>query len=337
MIPTDLPGLGQYVQRFFGDYLTRQRRLSANTILNYRDAIKLLLRFSAAHHGKTVADLGFADVDADTVLAFLSHLETHRRCSVRTRNTRLAAVHTFFRYVAGHEPGLLALCQQIAVIPVKRAPQSAPTYLDYDEVVHILKTIDDTTPLGRHDRLLVHLLFETGARAQELAALRTTDLHLAPPYQARILGKGEKERICPLRASTARRVRRYLNERGLRDGSDAALLVGMDEHPLTRHGILRAVQRHVRAASVTLPSLARKQVGAHTFRHAAAIHLLRAGNPLPVVRSWLGHVSVVTTDHYTRIDLETKRRALEAAEPIPTPTKQSWQPEPDLLRWLEAL
>lgn len=337
MIDAHVPSLGHFVQGFFGDYLTHQRSLSPNTILSYRDALKLLLVFSAAHHRKSVSHLGFADVDADTILAFLNHLETHRGCSARTRNTRLAAIHTFFRYVAAHEPRVLNLCQQIAMIPVKRTQQSPPTYLEYDEVVHIIETIDDSTPLGRRDRLLLRLLFETGARAQELASLRTSSFRLAPPYQVHILGKGQKERICPVRNGTARLVRRYLGERGLQDGQDAPLLVGLDGHPLTRHGVLRAVQRHVQTAAVTLPSLARKRVGAHTFRHAAAIHLLRAGNALPVVRSWLGHVSVVTTDHYTRIDLDTKRRALQATEPVPGPRRGSWQRDPDLLQWLEAL
>ena len=192
MIRADVRGLGHYLQRFFGDYLTHQRKLSPNTILNYRDAIKLLLLFAAEHHGKGVSDLEFADVDVNTILAFLTHLETHRRCSVRTRNTRLAALHTFFRYLAAHEPRLLHLCQQVAMIPVKRAQPSPPTYLEYDEVRHILKAIDVSTRLGRRDRLLVHLLFETGARAHELATLRTSDLHLTAPYQVRILGKGER-------------------------------------------------------------------------------------------------------------------------------------------------
>ncbi len=279
MTNADMPSLGHFVQTFFGDHLTRQRNLRPNTVLNYRDAIKLFLAFSADHHGKDVTQLGFTDVGADTILAFLSHLETTRNCCVRTRNARLAALHTFYRYVAAREPRVLALCQQVAMIPVKKARETPAAYL----------------------------------------------------------GKGDKERLCPVRASTAKLVRQYLRERGLEEVHDAPLLVGMNHHPLTRHGILRAVQRRVRTAAATLPSLAAKRVGAHTFRHAAAIHLLRAGNALPVVRSWLGHVSVVTTDHYTRIDLEMKRRALEATEPVPSPRQGSWQRNPDLLQWLEAL
>jgi site-specific recombinase XerD len=333
----DTPSLSHFVQCFFGDYLTNQRRLSSNTLLSYRDAFKLLLVFAAAHHRKEVTQLDFTDVDADTVLAFLTDLERSRGCSVRTRNAQLAAMHTFFRYVAAREPRVLFLCQQIALIPVKKAGKPLPTYLEYSEVVHILGTIGSSTPLGRRDRLLVHLLFETGARAQELASLRASSFRLSPPYQVRILGKGHKERICPVRAGTAELVRGYLRERGLAEGQDAPLLVSVTGHPLTRHGILRVVQRRVRAAATTLPSLASKRVGAHTFRHTAAIHLLRAGNALPVIRSWLGHVSVVTTDHYTRIDLEMKRQALEATEPLAHPGPPSWPPDPDLIQWLEAL
>lgn len=331
------PGLGQHVQAFFGDYLTTQRNLSPNTVLSYRDAFKLFLRFAAAHHKKPVVGLGFNDIGSDTVLAFLHDLEVTRGCSVRTRNARLSALHTFYRYVGAHEPMVLGLCEQVSAIPIKKAPQKPVVYLEYDEVVHILETIDGSTVLGRRDRLLIHVLFETGARAQEVADMRASDLRLSPPCQVRIYGKGRKERICPVRRTTALLAREHLNERHCTDGEDAPLFVGMRGDALTRHGVLRAVQRRVRAASDTMPSLRKKKVGAHTFRHTAAIHLLRSGNALPVVRSWLGHVSVVTTDHYTRIDLETKRQALEATEPVATTEPPSWKRDPDLLQWLEAL
>jgi len=332
------PSLGRYIQTFFGDYLTAQRNLSPNTVLSYRDAFKLFLVFAARQSGRPVANLGFDDVGPNVVLAFLEDLEKSRKCSIRTRNARLSALHTFFRYVAVHEPRVLDICQRVSAIPAKRVQEKPAVYLEYEEVVHILGTIDRSTTLGRRDHLLVHILFEIGARAQEVASMRTSDFRLSSPGQVRIVGKGRKERLCPLRASTAALVRDHLRERGLTLHDEAPLFLGATGRPLTRHGILRAVQRRVRDASRTLPTLAAKRVGAHTFRHTAAIHLLRSGNALPVIRSWLGHVSVLTTDHYTHIDLETKRRALEASEPLPSSEGlPSWRNDPDLLAWLDAL
>lgn len=335
------PEFAAHVQAFFADYLIRQRDLSPNTILSYRDTFKLFLSFAAGYHRKKVVDLNFNDIGPQTVLAFLENLEKIRRNSIQTRNVRLAALHTFFRYVASREPQVFALCQRISAIPVKKAPSKSSEYLEYDEVQHILGSIDRKTTLGRRDYLLLRLLFETGLRAQEIANLTTTALRLTSPCQLRVVGKRRKERICPLRKKTAILIREFLAERGLDDHKDVPLFVSCRRDPLTRIGILRAVQRHVRCAGKTMPILAAKRVGAHTFRHAAAIHLLRAGNDISVVRSWLGHVSVVTTDRYTEIDTETKRKALEASKPFITPVSSrhipSWKQNPDLLDWLEKL
>jgi integrase/recombinase XerD len=334
---TTTPSLARYVQAFFADHLTNQRDLSPNTLLSYRDTLKLFLAFAARHHHRLVVDLGFEHVGPQTVLAFLDHLETGRHNSVRTRNARLAALHTFFRYVGGHEPAVVDLCQRISSIPVKKFTPARATYLEYEEVLHILHSIDVSTLTGRRDDLLVRLLFETGARAQEVATLRTLSLHLVPPCQVRLLGKGRKERICPLRATTAQLIRAHLRAQGLAPTDDAPLFVSARGTALTRYGILRAVQRHVQRAAGSKSVLASKRVGAHTFRHTAAISLLRSGNDLSVVRSWLGHVSVTTTDQYTEIDLETKRKALQATEPLPSPRHRSWKKNADLVAWLEAL
>ena len=336
-MPVTAPSLAQHVQLFFGDYLTTQRDLSPHTIASYRDTFKLFLAFASRRLHVRVVDLGFDDVGPATVLAFLEDLEKARQNSVRTRNVRLAALHSFFRFVAGREPRLLEVCQRVGAIPVKKTGVRPAVYLEHDEVLHVLAIIDQSTPLGRRDHLLIRLLFETGVRAQEIAGIRTSHLRLSGQCQVRVIGKGRKERICPLRSKTAALIRELLRDRGATP-QDMALFVGARGEGLTRHGVLRLVQRHVRRAAKTMPSLAAKRVGAHTFRHAAAIHLLRSGNDLSVVRSWLGHVSVVTTDHYTEIDTETKRRALEASEPIPTPRlKPTWKRDPDLLAWLEAL
>ncbi len=332
------PDLGLYVQSFFGDYLTTQRDLSPHTVLSYRDALKLFLAFAARYRRKTVADLEFRDVGPDATLAFLDDLEKTRKCSVRTRNTRLAALHTFFRYIAQHEPRVLDTCQRIISIPVKRTSVPSVVYLEYDEVLHVLGAIDRSTALGRRDYLLVRLLFETGVRAQEIAGAHASALRLSPPCQLRVLGKGRKERSCPIRLKSAKIIRQYLEERPQSEGQDGPLFVSARGGPLTRYGVLRIVKRHVKRAAQTMPSLAAKRVGAHTFRHAAAVHLLRSGNALPVIRSWLGHASVTTTDHYTEIDMKMKQRALEATEPLPASRQRaSWKRNADLLAWLEAL
>jgi site-specific recombinase XerD len=333
---TAAPNLSLRIQVFFSDYLRAQRGLSPHTVLSYRDTFKLFLTFAAKRARKKVADLTFGNVGPETVLAFLEDLERSRKNSARTRNTRLAALHTFFRYVAAHEPQLLEVCQRISAIPVKRMKTAPAVYLEYAEVVHILGTIDRDTPRGRRDHLLLLLLFETGARAQEIASLRSTSLRLDKPSQVTLFGKGRKERICPLRASTVRLIRQH--QRLPPVTGDPPLFAGRHGEPLTRHGVLRIVQRRVRIAVATMPTLAAKRVGAHTFRHAAAIHLLRSGNALPVIRSWLGHVSVTTTDRYTEIDTEMKRRAVEATDPVPMPRRRpTWKAKPDLLTWLEAL
>lgn len=329
--------LGHYVQLFFGDYLTTQRNLSPHTIASYRDAFKLLLRYVANVKRRTVADLTFEDLGPDAVLGFLDDLEKHRHNSARTRNSRLAAIHSFFRYVAAHEPPLLGLCQRVAAIPMKKSPMPAIVYLEQDEVADILASIDQSTQLGRRDHLLITMLFETGARAQEIASLRTSSLRLGPCPQLTIIGKGRKERVCPLRASTVALIRAHLRVRDA-GACNEPLFVGARGESLTRIGVLRAVQRHARQAAKASVRLATKRIGAHTFRHACAVHLLRAGNDLSVIRSWLGHVSIVTTDHYTEIDMKTKRQALDVSAPIPTSRRRpSWQRRPDLLTWLEGL
>jgi site-specific recombinase XerD len=331
------PSIGSHVQAFFGDYLSSQRDMSPHTIASYRDSVKLLLAFAARRRHKEVAALIFEDLGPDVVLEFLEDIEKTRGNTARTRNARLAAIHTLFAYIAAHEPQLLGLCQRIRAIPIKKTVVGSITYLEYEEVLHILASIDQSRPLGRRDYLLVLLLFETGARASELVSLRTSSLRFVEPPQVRILGKGRKERICPLRKKTAALIRAHLRERSV-IALDAPLFVGLRGEPLSRFGLLRIVQRHVHTAAKTMPSLAKKRIGPHTFRHAAAIHLLRATNDLSVVRSWLGHVSIVTTDHYTEIDIEAKRRALEASEPVPSGRRSpSWRKNPDLLTWLEAL
>ena len=274
-----ISNLGCHVQAFFADYLAVQRGLSPHTIASYRDAIKLLLVFAARHQRKTVAALTLDDLGPDVVLAFLDDLEKSRGNSIRTRNARLAAIHSLFGYVAAHDPELLGVCQRIGAIPVKKTKTPTVVYLEHEEVLHLLASIDRSTSMSRRDYLIILFLFETGARAQEIASVSTSSLHLSEAAQVQILGKGRKQRICPLRKKTASLIRDHLKERDV-TSQDEPLFLGCRGKPLTRIGILRVVQRRVRSALDTMPSLAAKRIGAHTFRHTAAIHLLRRQRPI---------------------------------------------------------
>ena len=299
---TTAPSLGLHVQAFFGDYLTTQRALSQHTVLSYRDTFKLFLGFAARRRRKSVSDLGFADIGPDVVLAFLADLERSRKNSIRTRNTRLAALHTFFRYVAGHEPRVLDLCQRVNAIPVKKTRTTPAVYLEHDEVLHILSTIDRSTRGGRRDYLLVRLLFETGARAQEIASLRTTALRLSKPCQVHLFGKGRKERICPLRLGTAKLIRKHLVEHGVSAVQDAPLFIGKRSDPLTRHGVLRVVQRRTRQNNAAPRNQARRRphlpplgghpplaLGQRAARHPKLAGSRQRGNDRPLHRDRHGN------------------------------------------------
>lgn len=332
-----VPSLAKLVQTFFADYLVAQRDLSPHTVLAYRNAMKLYLGFVDRRAKKPITDLGFGDHSPEGVLAYLKDLEKQRGNSPRTRNARLVAMHTFFRFVSAREPQLLDLCQRILAIPIKKTEPPVVVYMEHAEFLHVLATVDRRTPLGRRDYLVLRLLFDTRARAQEIANVRTPALH-DRPAQIRLLGKGRKEWICPLRAETIPFIRDYLSECGVAPGDNVPLIARARGGPLTRRGILQIVKRHVARAAPTMPSRGKKSVVAHSLRHDAALHLHRSGNDISTVRSWLGHVSGVTTDHYTEIDAEMKRKALESTEaPAPPKRVPSWERDKDLLAWLEAL
>jgi len=324
---------------FFEDYLAAQRDVSPNTILAYRDAIKLLLGLAARRSGRQVIRLQLADLGPVTVLAFPGYLETERHNCAATRNCRLIAIHRFFAYVAGQDPRHADLCRRVPGIPVKKTSSSSLTYLDRDEVKALLAAPSPADRLGLRDRALLTLPCNTGARASQAAGLDIHDVRLHTPSQVRIFGKGRKERACPLWQETADAVRAYPGQRDDSDQPGAPLFPNAHGKRITRFGLATILQRHVAVAASRQASLASKLVSPHTIRHTTALHLLQAGAELNVIKSWLGHVSITTTSQYVEIDMAMKRKAIERCPaPVPAPQGESrWHARQDIIQWLKDL
>jgi site-specific recombinase XerD len=329
--------LADLIQIFFRRHLIVTRGVSPHTLRAYRDAIRAFLIFAAARSSREVVQLTLDDVTRPTVLAFLEHLENDRRNAAVTRNARLAALHALYRFMGAEDPASTASCQQVLAIPYKRTPARSVTCLTRTDVEHVLGTIDRSMPLGRRDVALLQFLYNTGARAQEAVDVRLAALRLDAPAQVRLLGKGRKERICPLWPETTALLRGMLKDRRVDPADDRPLFVNANDRPLTRFGLRHIVRTCVAAAAQSRPSLAKIPISPHTFRHTTALHLLQAGVELNVVRSWLGHASIETTHAYIEIDLQMKRAALDACQPPGLNSPPPAWTSPDLLTWLEAL
>jgi site-specific recombinase XerD len=333
---TSLPTL---LRGFFEAYLAAQRDVSPNTVFAYRDSIKLLLRFAARRTGRQVIRLRVDDLGADTVLAFLAYLEAERKNCVATRNCRLIAVHRFFAYVADVDPQHAELCRRVLDIPVKKTVSSTMTYLDRDEMKALLAMPRPSHRLGVRDLALLTFLYNTGARASEAVSLSIKDIRFETPPQVRILGKGRKERACPLWPETVEALQAYVDQRDDRDLPDTPLFLNAHGRRLGRFGVVTILKRHTAAAATQQPSLAAKRISPHTLRHTAAMHLLQSGVELNVIKSWLGHVSITTTSQYIEIDMAMKREAIErCTPPVSEPTGESpWRSRQDIIEWLEDL
>lgn len=302
--------LGRALVRFFQEYLPNQRGSSVHTLRSYRDCVVLFLRFAAQQAGGAVEDLGIDDINAQRVAQFLSFLEEQRGNGIATRNARLAALHTLARFLATEQPAHLATLQAVLGIPFKRGARTAPIeYLESDEVSALLAAIDRTTTGGQRDYALFALMFNTGARVQEILDLRAGDVRLEPPHQVRLQGKGNKVRICPIWANTARLLRPLFERRAQHD-AEAPLFVNRLGQPLTRFGVRYLLRRYLTLASVSSSTLEGKSIHPHSIRHTTAIHLLKAGVDFASISQWLGHASLDTTMNYARVDLDLKRQAL---------------------------
>jgi site-specific recombinase XerD len=328
--------LGPVLHSFFADHLITVKGLRPASVRSYRDTIRLLLTFAAADKGCKITRLSPGDLTFDRVVKFLRYLETGRGNQARTRNQRLAALHTFFDYIAARSPEMLGVCQQVATIPAKRAAPPETRFLERDEIAKLLHSLPRG---GRHalrDRALLLFLYNTGARVQEAADLRAGHLDLGEHPLVRLHGKGDKWRTCPLWQQTADLLR-ALAASSAAPGPGTAVFTARGQ-PLTRFGIYKIVRRH--AASLDDPRTGRK-VSPHTFRHTAAVHLLEAGVEVNVIRGWLGHADLATTNRYAEINTKTKMEALRAAQPPGTSAepriKPIWQTDETLLNWLASL
>ena len=330
--------LARAVHGFFGPYLMEQRGLSRHTVLSYRDTLALLLRFIAQTRRTDPATLDLDALTADVVLAFLNHLESDRHNKTSSRNVRLAAIHAFARYVSIQFPERLQQVQQIVGIPFKRAGTRPIEYFEYDEIRAILDSVDRATPTGRRDYALLALMFNSGARVQEIVDIGACDLQLQSPPQIKLVGKGRKTRICPLWPQTAKVLKAFVAERALDSRSNAAVFCNQRGERLTRFGIRYLLGKYCRIASGKSPSLTRKRLHPHSVRHSTAVFLLKSGVDLPSISHWMGHASVTTTGRYAKVDLEMKRKALARAATIGdtiAPTK--WRPSRSVLDWLASL
>jgi len=337
MKPTDF---AIRLSAFFLDYLPAQRNVSPNTVKAYRDTFRLFLCFCRDQRGWVPERLRIEQIDPKLVLDFLMHLETERHCGARTRNHRLAALHTFFRYLQTEELDRLEQCQRILAIPFQRAPKAAVSYLPSEDLAVILARPDRSTRKGRRDVVLLSLLYDTGARVQEIVDLTVSDVRLDSPAQVTLRGKGRKVRAVPLMDSTIRLLRTYWQENGLGQDHRAQepLFKNREGSRLSRFGVRYILQSYVTAARRAKPNL-RQRVSPHTLRHTKAMHLLECGNSLVVIRDFLGHSDIRTTEVYLRANLKMQQEALGKLEPdggtaavIP-----SWQADKGLLEWLTSL
>jgi site-specific recombinase XerD len=324
--------LAPLLETFFIERLQRQRQVSPHTIAAYRDAFRLLLGFAEKRLGKPPSHLLLADVDASFVSAFLDYVEKDRGNSVRSRNARLAAIRSFFRFAAMREPAHGALIQRVLAIPQKRFDRALITFLNRAELDALLAAPDRLTRLGRRDYALLVLAVQTGLRVSEFTRLRVEDLVFGAGAHVRCLGKGRKERCTPLTRQTVAVMRAWLAE------SRATHLAFPSQRaiPLSRDAVERLVSKYAAAAARRCPTLARKHVTPHVLRHSTAVGLLQAGVDRGVIALWLGHESVETTQMYLDADLTMKERALARTAPMGVGSTR-FRPRDSLLAFLEGL
>jgi site-specific recombinase XerD len=320
------------------EHMVGERNLAQNTQRSYRDAFQLLLPAIARRVRKSVDRLDVVDVSAERVRQFLSDLEEKRHCGIATRNQRLAAIHALARFIGSHAPELVEWCGQVRAVPFKKAPQALVTYLEKVEIDALLAAPDTTTAQGRRDHALLLFLYNCGTRADETAHVQIRDLTL-PLVPDRdlasvlIRGKGNKSRQCPLWSQTVRELATLVQGR---DTSEHVFL-NRCGRPITRYGIHTLVERSAARAAVTVPSIATKRVSPHTIRHTTATHLLRSGVDINTIRAWLGHVSIMTTNVYAEVDLETKAKALSNCEVKGKKKLVPWREDKGLMDFLRTL
>ena len=319
--------LAPTLQAFLTDRLVRQRAASPHTVAAYRDTMKLLLTFAQQRLAKPPSALDLADLDAALIGAFLDHLQHERGNSVRTRNARLAAIHSLFKFAALRHPEQAALIQRVLAIPPKRFDKALITYLTSTEIDTILAAPDRLTRAGRRDHALLLLAVRTGLRVSELVNLNRADLHLDAGAHVDCLGKGRKHRSTPLDKHTVAVLNAWLEERG--GQPNQPLFPTRTDTRLSRDAVQRLVTKHSTAAGL-------KAVTPHVLRHSAAMQLLHAGVDIAIIALWLGHEQAETTQIYLHADMTIKQRALDRTTP-PNTKPGRYQPSDPVLTFLESL
>ena len=322
------------MQAFFTERLIGQRRASPHTIAAYRDTLRLLLGFTAARTGTPPCRLDIAELDAPLIAAFLDHIEHQRGNSIRTRNARLAAIHSLFGFAALRHPEHAADIARVLAIPAKRGDQTIVTFLTDDEASALLTAPDRATRTGRRDHAWILLAIQTGLRASEITSLTCKDVHLGTAAYVACHGKGRKDRITPLTPGTVTTLRAWLAERAGRP--DDPLFDTIRGGPMSHDALQQRLTLHAAAAGQSCPALTSKNVTPHVLRHSAAMALLRAGVDITVIALWLGHESVTTTQIYLQADMALKQRALDRTTP-PASIPGRYKPGDQLLAFLEAL
>jgi site-specific recombinase XerD len=334
------PTLGSLIYSFFLDFLPQQKGLRPSSIRSYRDTLRLFLTFASVQTKRGVSELRFEDVGFERVLGFLKDLEQTRHNGISTRNQRLAALHAFYEYIARRMPEMLHVCAQVAAIPMKRSALPETRFMAREEVQTLFAQLPDQGRLALRDRALLLFLYNTGARVTEVANLRIEQLVLTTQPQVRLLGKGGKWRTCPLWQQTANVLQQLVAARGTND-PHAGVFTAATGKPMTRFGIYKRVRHYGASMEKTLSAQPRRRITPHVFRATTAVHLLEAGVEVNVIRGWLGHVNLNTTNRYAEITVRMKEEMLKLCEPpISTtgrPRKPAWHNDAALMSWLASL
>jgi integrase/recombinase XerD len=330
--------LGPLMHSFFLDHLITVKGLRPASVRSYRDTIRLLLCYISEQNKTKITKLSVEDLSFERVLSFLRYLDEQRHNQVRTRNQRLAVLHTLFDYIATREPHMLDVCQQVAAIPMKRSAPPETRFLERDEVQALLRGLPRTGRLALRDRTLLLFLYNTGARVQEVADLRVAHLQLGTNGLVRLHGKGDKWRTCPLWQQTEQLLTELISSSTQPAAATTPVFCSANGQALTRFGIYKIVRRHT--ATLDNPRTGRT-VSPHIFRHNAAVHLLESGVEVNVIRGWLGHADLSTTNRYAEINTRAKTEALRNTEPrgssAASRTTPIWRSDETLLNWLSSL
>ena len=329
--------IADYLKPFLLHYLPLEKGFPQNTVLSYRDAIKLLLCFAAKKLHRSVDALSVEELDMELILAFLDYLESERNCTANTRTQRLAALRSLFKYIGRQTPELLLQVHQICSISMKATEEKTIDYLTSEELSALTGSIDQNTDLGVRDYALILLLFNTGARVSEIINLELDDIVLTGSPKINIMAKGKKPRACVLWGDTVQALRACLELRSPRKHDDAHVFLNAVGDPLSRFGVAHILKKYADLAKAQCPSIAAKNITPHVMRHSTAMHLLLIGIEVAMIALWLGHARLDTTNKYVECDMDMKRKIIECVEvPKGKPPRRKWH-APKTLEWLDSL